>query len=138
MVRTKKHKLNVEPDLNFSVIGLVSSARIYKLAYILNQAYELSFSQHDSITTTEGCMLERYLHTDDYQVQNYELIQNKADCGYFLKAHKNIDYFLVVRTQADKSTLPELLVQLKKAEQIQAAFLLDELSPQQQKNFAAR
>jgi hypothetical protein len=101
---TKKAKLLVEYDFDFVLLGISSSLKSYKLAWLLNQAFQWHLVKKEDFMVGFKSKGEKPFSAHAYQTQHtlIKLLKNKSAgqdaSSYFLVAdHPHIDYFLLIK-----------------------------------------
>ncbi len=120
----KAFKLDVEPDLSFKLVALVTAEPIFRIAWHLNEIAGFKFSE------TEPMMLyhPKRLIMQEFQCytsmsethEDAELIQNKGESGLLMEDQKQVDYF--IKINVEDYDVKDLITQLKPIKNISLAF----------------
>ena len=100
----KKRRLDVEFAYDFELVGLISSARGYKLAWEINHALGINLARKDDLkmTTKEG---EFFFGLFEHQssLNAVKLFRNRANEGdiVLLPEHSHLDYILYTKGDED-------------------------------------
>ena len=120
----KKHKLTGDFSPEYSVIGISSQARGYKLAMQVNEKLDLHMRRVEDFPKHGN--EERYYALYEDQAKDsrriYYLLSNRHQEGLLIPALKGIDGFLVIFENLSQAEVTELLLLLRKGQGIQAAY----------------
>ena len=123
-----KHKLDMEPDPEVTLIGISCHVNDYRLCWALNRALGINLSRRDKDITDPGpeklASYSAFDHMDEDSQAQYVLVNNHSGDGILLKEHKQADYFLVVDESAP-ITPEQLIDHVRKAEFVLMAYPLD-------------
>ena len=123
-----KHKLDMEPDPEVTLIGISSHVNDYRLCWALNRALGINLTRRSEDITDQGpeqmASYAAFDHTDPETDANWTLVHNHSGDGILLKEHKQADFFLVV-DEAAPIAPDELLEQVRRSEFVLTAFTLD-------------
>jgi hypothetical protein len=124
-----KHKLLLDEEYDFQLIGICSSNSDYKLSWAINQHLNIQLRKGDDYSILENKEGE-HLHSfyqffDEVEHLEYYLIKNISTNFQRLIPEKDqVDYFLVIKNNFVKD-LGSILEQLKEIESILTAFIFD-------------
>jgi hypothetical protein len=123
-----KHKLDMEPDPEVTLIGISCHVNDYRLCWALNRTLGINLTRREKDITDQGpeqmASYAAFDHTDDGTQTCYTLVNNHCGDGVLLKEQKQADFFLLVDEAAP--VLPEeLLARVRAAEFVLTAFTLD-------------
>lgn len=124
----KAIKLNIEQDLNFLLVGIVTSEPIYRLSWLINENIGIKLAEakaimHHHKTTKEIQSYTVFSFEDIEQGGLYELIQNKGVNGALIEEQKNMDFLLKV--SYSDINFNEFLKQIKSIENINLAHAIE-------------
>lgn len=124
--KIQKIKLKLQPDYNFSLIGIVSSENDYTIIWIINEVLKIELKKQPELEVIDkknnvNKPFVRFLFSDESTATDYTLVSNKSEKGYLVKEQSQIDYFLKIETESDLIT-PSVLKKLKKSKAILAIF----------------
>lgn len=124
----KAIKLNIEQDLNFLLIGIVTSEPIYRLSWLINEIVDIKLAesrsiQHHHKKTKELQNFSVFSFEDDENGGLYELIQNKAVNGALIEEQKSMDYLFKI-SNADIDYV-EFTSLIKRIENINLAHVIE-------------
>jgi len=99
----KKRRLDVEFAYDFELMGLISSARGYKLAWEINHSLGINLARKDDLkmTTKEGeFFFSCFLHQS--AVNAVSLFRNRSNEGdtkgiFLVPEHSHLDYILYTK-----------------------------------------
>lgn len=138
--KKKIHKLKVEFDDDFQLIGIASHENDYRLTWALNKKLNLGFVKTKDLEINHpkhkiNIKYSMYSYEDEMEYLTFSLISNKSDKGFLLPDKKNIDFILKVSGHPDMDTISKLVDDLKKVDIIITAFLLNDISNKVRKVF---
>jgi hypothetical protein len=134
MVTKKKiHKLAIEIENDYSLIGIASHENDYRLSWAINKSLGLDLKKNEDLTLDHPkhkTIINYSLYTfdDENNYISYNLISNKSEKGFLIPEMKNIDFVLRVSGASDQNLVNDLVFNLKKIEIVITAFLIDEVS----------
>ena len=123
-----KHKLVVDFEYDFALIGISCHGRDYQMCWAINQQLQLKLSREgeDIEKKIKGnmCNFSSYLFFDDEYESTFRLVANKAEGGFLVSEFKQCDFFIIIEgAQADN--VENYCEELNKVKMIQLAFILD-------------
>ncbi len=135
------HKLKLDFDIDFQLIGIASHENDYRLSWAINKALNLELAKtHDLIVNHPKHKIEigysLYHFEDELEYLSYSLISNKSENGFLLPEKNNIDFILKVSGSLDINILNLIIRKLNNVEIVLAAFLLDDISDKMWKAFS--
>ena len=123
-----KHKLDMEPDPEVTLIGISCHVNDYRLCWALNRELGINLTRRDKDITDPGpeklASYSAFDHMDEDSQAQYVLVNNHSGDGILLKEHKQADYFLVVDESAP-ITPEQLIDHVRKTEFVLMAYPLD-------------
>lgn len=128
----KRQKLYYTPEYRFQLIGIVSSEEIYRLAWLINPNIRFPLARAEAMAVFHTHSPD-YLHYPVYEARTPEdqayvrLVANKTEEGILIPQHRHMDYFLQC-FEFSGEKLKTLCMNLKRADDIQAAFTLEDLN----------
>ncbi len=130
-----KKFLKLELDFDFTLIGITSQLRDYRLCFTVNKFTETDFRKIDELEVnfknTPSKFFSRYLHIIEDTECEFYLIANKGNEGYLISEMKEVDYFVIIREFIDDEDLELFISRLKQIDEIQAVV---ELNPSRLKS----
>jgi hypothetical protein len=123
----KSHKLIVEDDFQFFLVGISSHENDYRLSWAINTHLKMAFKRTDNLEIhnpriNQDQEFSVYQFTDPETLLQYFLIANRCDNGFLLEEMKNIDYIMKITGDASKNFPGQLVNKLKKIDIITTAF----------------
>lgn len=121
----KKHKLEIDPLSDLSIIGLSSVENELRLCWLLNQKLRINF-QLDSpvfkkISGSDQSFVT-YSAYDDSGFVKFLLTKNSNDEHWLLPELKALDYLLIIRGDSSERIVAELIPVLRKIPEITGTF----------------
>jgi len=130
----KKYKLTGDFEAEYTIIGMTSQARGYKLAMLINEKLGLHFHRTDDFTRNGKYDLDFALF--EYQAKDtrriYYLLFNRSTEGMLAPALKGIDAFLIFFEILNPVEIRQLISALRNGPGVQAAY---EIKPETVKDF---
>ena len=127
MAKVKKYELILEDEMTLEVIGISSAFADYRLAWELNQCFNINLVKNNDVfevnpIKSNNTLSFRYFSfLDEEFLTRIYLIKNRQDQGLFQADRPMIDFFLVLRENF--SFQREVLIQqLRKINGIVAVF----------------
>jgi hypothetical protein len=118
----KKTRLAADYSINFTLLGLTSTSKEYKLAWYINNLLQINLKKQDDI-------IIQFLNDDKLIISNFlylsenslvRLVKNKSHQDddssslYLIPELKNFDYFLQISDEAESFDLQEVISKLSK------------------------
>lgn len=131
--KKKIHKLAIEIESDYSLIGIASHENDYRLSWAINKSLGLDLKKKEDLTLDhpKNKILINYslfIFDDENNYITYNLISNKSEKGFLIPEMKNIDFVLRVSGSPDQNLLDDLLFKLKKIDIVITAFQINEVS----------
>jgi hypothetical protein len=129
-VTKKSHKLIVEDDFRFLLIGISSHENDYRVSWAMNNNLGMFLKRCENLVIYNSRISRNqefsfYQYTDQETLLHYDLISNRCDDGFLLEELSNIDYILKISGDGGKSFVNQLTNRLKKINIITTAFEID-------------
>jgi hypothetical protein len=121
----KKYKLSGNFTPEYTVLGLSSQARGYRLAMLVNERLELHLRRVEDFPGTgprEPLNYALYQYEDPDLRRIYNLLYNRNTEGLLVPVLKGIDAFLVLHESLSAGEITSLLTRLRQGTGIQAAY----------------
>ncbi|MBC7382797.1 MAG: IPExxxVDY family protein [Bacteroidia bacterium] len=98
----KKQQLEVEPDLDFLLLGLVSSQKASKIGFYLNQAASLNLERMSDFMLPDynpqaNTSFSRFSFSDEENHLDYSLLANKEFGLCLINELKQFDFLMIIR-----------------------------------------
>lgn len=124
-----KHKLLLDDDFSFDLIGICSSNADYRLCWGINKALSISLEKDEDLSIfikKEGDHLYSfYSFYDEIEHIEYYLVKNISNHYKRLIPEKDqVDYFLVIKNNWTLE-INDILTSLKRIDSILTAFVFD-------------
>lgn len=124
-----KHKLILEDDFSFDLIGICSSNADYRLCWGINRGLSIGLEKDQDLSIhvkKEGDHLYSfYSFYDELEHIEYYLVKNLSNNYRRLIPEKDqIDYFLLIKNNFTKE-INDILTSLKRIDSILTAFSFD-------------
>ncbi|NOQ71003.1 MAG: IPExxxVDY family protein [Crocinitomix sp.] len=124
-----KHKLILEDDFSFELIGICSSNADYRLTWGINKALSIALHKDEDLNIyvkKEGDHLYSfYSYYDEFEHIEYYLVKNLSNNYRRLIPEKDqVDYFLLIKNNYTLE-INDILASLKRIDSILTAFIFD-------------
>lgn len=119
-----KVRLQFEHDYDFCLIGIVCHDKDYRLCWMLNSLFDIKLTKVDD-HATEHSTHSMFSYNQEDLFKDYHLISNRGKDGLLVEEHKQMDYFFIVKGSVDGDERKQLVEQIKKADMILGAYLID-------------
>ena len=125
-----KFLLEEEFEFDFSLLGISSHVKDYRLCWAVNKALDLDLVKlEDEIIIRQKngedqSVFSIYYYLEKDNEIEFELICNRHEHGYLIPELKSADYFLKIGEYYD-GNLDEIIQLLRKANLINMAFEID-------------
>jgi hypothetical protein len=117
----KKTRLAANYSYDFTVVGLTSVAREYKLAWWINHVLQVHLKKQNDISiqflNNNRLVISNYLHQSENS--SIRLLKNKSFAGgndnsslYLIPELKNIDYLILINDEADAVDIQKVVADL--------------------------
>ena len=126
-------KLIIEYEYDFDLYGIISTAKAYKLAWLINTQLDIHLVKdediHFSFLNEEKLVISNYLFETEHS--NFRLLKNRSEenvidkLGYLLPELNKFDYFIMKKGIINDYNNSELLDHLQKIREIQYIVTLD-------------
>jgi hypothetical protein len=93
-----KYQLDIEPDYNFDLIGIIAHCKDYQLCWSINKLFNISLKKTDEKEFSSYFDLYHYKSEEDHI--EYFLFSNKTNNTPVIPELKQIDYFLMLRNNS--------------------------------------
>lgn len=129
-MKTKKYKLSARVDYNFTLIGIVSADKIYKLAWYFNTYLGFEFMKsEDLIIAVDNQditkMFEVFASASESTLNTFNIISNKCENGFLLNQFKNIDFILKIQPSISESETIKLIDNIRSIASVISVFSID-------------
>jgi hypothetical protein len=126
-MKKRTHKLFLSTQYDFSLIGIVTQEKDYKISWEINKllGIELSKSKNLDIDTTKKDIIKSFTtHTylDNDLMITYNLISNKCENGVLLNQFKNIDFLFKIDIENNSNEIIELINKIKFLQDVISVF----------------
>lgn len=123
-----KFTLEIEDDYPYSVMGINTSLKGYRLAWNLNRLLDIRLERQEPILLLNRAR-DKVPHTcfscfDDERNLKFRLIENRSEGNYFIPEQRRCDFLLIIDV-SDSSNLNEWLSVLRSVKGVSMAFAID-------------
>jgi len=129
-MKKKSHKLSVEPDYRFFLIGISSHENDYHLCWSINQKLNLNLQKTVNYISfnpklKDNQEFSNFTFEDEERLLSYHLLSNRCDNGFLVEEFRNIDFLILVYGELTKDTKEKLIQELKEISIISTCFTLE-------------
>lgn len=128
-----KNTLNIEYDYDFDLFGIISLARAYKLAWLINKQLGLHMVKNDDIhfsfLNDEKLIISNYLYETEYT--QFRMLKNKSEenapgkKGFLIPELNKFDYLIMKTGTVGTYKDTEMLKKIQEIKEIQYVYSLD-------------
>ena len=112
----KRRKLEAEFDYDFSLFGIISALKEYKLAWLLNGKLDVQLDKAKDIEIdflkSQNLIISNYLFETEHStlrlLKNKSMDQFEENLAFLVPELKRFDYFIIIRGFDDTFPTPEL------------------------------
>lgn len=126
MKNKRIHRINLEADYDFELIGLSSFFPDYKVCWLINNELNFNFIRIQDLSIyNEKKKTEQLFPLFKYEFDESLIffISNKSESGLFLEELKMIDYFIIFnKTEDNEDFIKKSVENIKKLKDIQGVF----------------
>ena len=120
----KKNKLVIEYEFDFQLLGIITSAKGYKLAWEINKKLRINLVRQDDLIVGFRKANEKSFAHYSYETRlnRLKLFKNKpvdADSGKYYLVPEFPHYDFIILTQMEENSLQTLLPQLREIPSIE-------------------
>lgn len=129
--KTIKHKLELDFEFDYQLIGICTHHNDYRLAFEMNQQFDISLAKSDELIEKhlkskkeEHVFFPFYQYIDENSETSYILVKNKNINTYLVSEKPSIDFFFIVRS-FDETPIRQLIDQMKMIQIVIGAYDFD-------------
>jgi len=125
----KKLLLDFEEQINYSIIGISSALKDYRLIFFLNKLSGFDFKRVDPFVfkiKDQEFLYSLYIYLDHQNLRNYYLISNKANAVKLVKDFQHFDYILIMDGEVEYDYIVELSKRIKSVSGVMMSTVMDE------------
>lgn len=126
--KIKRIRLDVGPENDSYLLGIVSAEPDYKLSLILNSKFSISLRNTTPVTITDDdneLTFSRFSDTSGSPDLIFDLVSNRTGKCFLLKKLKNIDFVFVVFDPERSSNIDRIITKMREIDCITAVFNID-------------
>lgn len=118
-----RHKLELDPpETDFLLFGICSQSKDYRLAWILNNNFDLRLKREEDVVPNETVRFSLFSFENPGTQIKFSLFSNKSDGNIFMKELRQIDFLLIINGNYKSMDTDFFLSGLKKAESVLAVY----------------
>jgi len=130
MMKKRLHKLAVEPDYRFFLIGISSHENDYHICWAINQKLNLTLQKRANYVLFNPKLntdqeFSFYAYEDEESFLTYYLLSNRCDDGFLVEEFRNIDFFMQVHGDLSEEEEEKLIRNLRSIPVISTSFVID-------------
>lgn len=134
-----KSVLKIEFDYNFSLIGISSYLRDYRISWTLNKVLGIELKKEKDYEIAlknleELQIFSHYSYMCELTQRNYHLFSNKCPLGFLLPEIKHIDYLLMLKGNFNKQDIEELCKLVRQEKHINFVYKVNVKTLKSKKN----
>lgn len=125
-----KFILEVEYDYDFSLIGICSHEKDYRICWALNSQLGIELSKTKDLELTEKkafapAKFSMFIFNDEEKYREYSILGNKSTNKLLLPEHKQVDYLLIIKSGLDEKEEEELVKKIKELSIVLTAYSIE-------------
>ena len=120
----KRFTLDCSNEVDFTVLGINSHVKGYKLCWNINNSLKTAFEKKEDHNIEGELWFSRYAYICDEGVE-YNLLANRSKKGHLITNQKRINYFLTIKNKQKKQTKKEFITKLSATKDILLVFEVD-------------
>ena len=126
----KTKKLKYKPEFEFELIGISTIEDDYKISWVINKCLDIKLQRDDNLEIKN----EKKSTVQSFNVfkgffpgtgDKIKLVANKSSEGFLIEELKNIDFFLVIYSDKEKSPVKIIIKELKSNSAVNIALIID-------------
>ncbi|HEY6161252.1 MAG TPA: IPExxxVDY family protein [Bacteroidia bacterium] len=134
-----RHKLDIEYDYDFHLIGISSHDKDYRFCWAINNKLGYDFQRGKNIVLkerkkTEADSFSVYEYQDEEMFTDFFIIVNRSGTALLVPEHRQADYLLLVRGNMSEDEKKDLIKNIKEIPNILTAFDIDPESLKSKQN----
>jgi len=125
---SKMLMLDFEEEINYSIIGITTNLKDYRLSFYLNKLSNFQFRRVDPFLfkhNGQPFMYSMYIFLDNTNLRNYYLVANKANAVKLVKKYQHFDYLLVMDGEINDDFLKDLAKRIKTCNSVSLTSVID-------------
>jgi hypothetical protein len=135
----KKHTLHIETDEESLFYAILSSEKITRLAWLLNNQLHLHFERVERIEwynelENENFYFSKFVYEDELNHLTYTLFANYSDAKILFTELRAMQYFILIEGGLSFFNEKGFLAQIKAIKEIQLTSIVDQGSLKQKPN----
>lgn len=120
--------LTLEDAYEFTLIGISSHTKDYRLCWELNKYVELDLIRTEDLEINSKDVVGKYAfyeYLDEENYLDYYLIANRGNNGYLVPERKTFDYLLMIKGDVEDYQEEELLGKIRSLDHVLASYSID-------------
>ncbi len=128
-----------EPECSFELVAIVSSARDYRICWLLNHqlGYQLEWKEEVPLVIAkkrQRALFNLFAYHDELNWQQYYFINNKHLADHLVPELKQVDHFLLIDGSSAEPEKIRVMDVLRQSPLVQAVFDVEVDSLKSKKN----
>jgi hypothetical protein len=130
MMKKRTHKLAVEHDYRFFLIGISSHENDYHLCWAINRKLNLNLQKRANYVLFNPKLnanheFSFYAYEDEESFLIYYLLSNRCDDGFLVEEFRNIDFLMQVHGDFPAGSQEKMIRDLRSIPVISTSFAMD-------------
>ena len=134
---SKMLMLDFEDEIDYSIIGITTNLKDYRLTFYLNKLPNFQFKRVDPFTfnhQNKSFTYSIYVYIDHSNLRNYYLVANKSNAVKLVKKYQHFDYLLLMDGEISDDFISALAKQIKNCENVSLTAVIDIIEFEKIKN----
>jgi hypothetical protein len=130
MMKKRTHKLAVEHDYRFFLVGISSHENDYHLCWTINRKLNLNLQKRANYVLFNPKLnanqeFSFYAYEDEETFLIYYLLSNRCDDGFLVEEFRNIDFLMQVHGDLPAGSQEKMIRDLRSIPVINTSFAID-------------
>lgn len=125
LLMAKKFFLNIDLCQEYNIIAISCHLQYYKLAYYINNLFGFNLKKISDLVFNDNANFNTLYFEDVDFYRIFYLVSNKSEKGFLFNQHRNIDYFLFVKSQITDKQKQSLINKIKQISNVLTAFEIE-------------
>jgi|SRR5690554_682155 len=124
----KTLSIDLEPDYDFSLIGICCHSKDFRLCWEINQRLAIDFVKTEDLILYDKKAKKAFpffIYDDAENGLEYSLIKNRSLSGVLIPEENKVDYFLIIKGPFQKNKINEVCSLLRKVNIVLTAYPIE-------------
>lgn len=120
--------LHLEEDYDFSLIGISSHTKDYRLCWELNKLFNIDLTRSEDLEITKNKNTSRYSFYMFNDIDNHTdlfLVSNAGDSGFLIPEYKKVDFFYMLKGNIVDYRVDDIISKINQLPLVLTSFAID-------------